>query len=195
MTCKQRPHFGLAQHPDRYVDTCWGHCSCMYIRRLEGDTRATASSHQREVFWDGLCDSRRESSTPPPRPVPPHPVSLFPERTRVAAIVARGLCWRHQKQGWQGEAYLTVQWRTETSTGNLTRCYGYVRDRVEEHRLRAGFGRGQVFFNTDLPAHTSGTYAAEVCPERVGGFRNRSPPVGAFVLGHACTGADAILSV
>jgi len=73
-------------------------------------------------------------------------------------------------QGWEGEAYLTVQWRTETSTGNLTRCYGLVRDRVEEYRLREGLGRGQVFFNTDLVAHTSGTYASKVCPKALGGL-------------------------
>lgn len=65
-------------------------------------------------------------------------------------------------QGWEREGYLAVQWRTETSTGNLTRCYGHVRDRIEEYRTREVFKRGQVFFNTDLPQHVSTTYS-KVC--------------------------------
>lgn len=56
-----------------------------------------------------------------------------------------------------------MQWRTETSTGNLTECYGlHVRSAVEERRLSLGFSRSQVFFNTDLVGETSTTYNATV---------------------------------
>lgn len=58
---------------------------------------------------------------------------------------------------------MAVQWRTETSTGNLTECYQLrVRSAVEEQRLALGFGRNQVFFNTDLVGQASTTYNASV---------------------------------
>ncbi|CAM9950932.1 unnamed protein product [Ectocarpus sp. 6 AP-2014] len=66
-----------------------------------------------------------------------------------------------QQQGWENEAFLAVQWRTETSTGNLTACYGHVREAVERYREQEGFDRGQVFFNTDLTPHSSGTYSSQ----------------------------------
>lgn len=58
---------------------------------------------------------------------------------------------------------MAVQWRTETSTGNLTQCYErYVQSAVEEQRLELGFGREQVYFNTDLVGQASTTYNASV---------------------------------
>lgn len=58
---------------------------------------------------------------------------------------------------------MAVQWRTETSTGNLTECYKlHVRSAVEERRLELGFGQDQVFFNTDLVGQASTTYNATV---------------------------------
>lgn len=68
-------------------------------------------------------------------------------------------CW----QGWERRRFIAVQWRTETSRGNLTQCYDrYVGPAVEEHRLRRGLGRNQVYFNTDLVGRTSGTYRRSV---------------------------------
>ena len=70
--------------------------------------------------------------------------------------------WRGLK-GWKGGEFMAVQWRTETSTGNLTECYElHVRSAVEEQRLALGFGRDQVFFNTDLVGQASTTYNASV---------------------------------
>ncbi|CAN0211757.1 unnamed protein product, partial [Ectocarpus fasciculatus] len=67
------------------------------------------------------------------------------------------------QEGWRGGRFLAVQWRTETSTGNLTECYvHHVRSAVEERRLSLGFSRSQVFFNTDLVGETSTTYNATV---------------------------------
>ncbi|CAM9633051.1 unnamed protein product [Ectocarpus sp. 12 AP-2014] len=67
------------------------------------------------------------------------------------------------QEGWKDGGFLSVQWRTETSTGNLTECYGlHVRSAVEERRLSLGFSRSQVFFNTDLVGETSTTYNATV---------------------------------
>ncbi|CAN0013113.1 unnamed protein product [Ectocarpus fasciculatus] len=66
-----------------------------------------------------------------------------------------------QQEGWENQAFLAVQWRTETSTGNLTVCYGHVREAVERYREQEGFGRDQVFFNTDLTPHASGTYSSQ----------------------------------
>ncbi|CAM9689618.1 unnamed protein product, partial [Hapterophycus canaliculatus] len=63
--------------------------------------------------------------------------------------------------GWEDQAFLAVQWRTETSTGNLTVCYCHVRDAVEEYRLKEGLGRRQVYFNTDLAVNASDTYGSE----------------------------------
>lgn len=58
---------------------------------------------------------------------------------------------------------MAVQWRTETSTGNLTECYRlHVRSAVEERRLALGFRRHQVFFNIDLVGQASTTYNASV---------------------------------
>eukprot|EP00752_Nemacystus_decipiens_P006206 g5599.t1 len=63
-----------------------------------------------------------------------------------------------EQQGWENGTFLAVQWRTETAAGNLSTCYQHVRKKVDEFREKEGFERGQVFFNTDLPAGTSGTY-------------------------------------
>ncbi len=58
---------------------------------------------------------------------------------------------------------MAVQWRTETSMGNLTECYDlHVRSAVEDRRLALGFGRDQIFFNTDLVGQASTTYNASV---------------------------------
>lgn len=65
---------------------------------------------------------------------------------------------------------MAVQWRTETSTGNLTMCYQHVREGVEKYLAKKGFAPGQVFFNTDLTPHTSGTYASQVWLLSVDGF-------------------------
>lgn len=55
--------------------------------------------------------------------------------------------------------FLAVQWRTETATGNLAKCYRHVREAVEKFREKEGIERLQVFFNTDLTAGASSTYA------------------------------------
>ncbi|CAM9104073.1 unnamed protein product [Scytosiphon promiscuus] len=78
--------------------------------------------------------------------------------------VARRLI--NEQSGWEGQAFLAVQWRTETSTGNLTLCYCHVRDAVEKHRSREGLERGQVYFNTDLVADTSDTYGSQQAATR-----------------------------
>lgn len=58
---------------------------------------------------------------------------------------------------------MAVQWRTETSIGNLSECYElHVRSSVEDRRLALGFGRDQIFFNTDLVGQASTTYNASV---------------------------------
>lgn len=60
---------------------------------------------------------------------------------------------------WQNGTFLAVQWRTETATGSLVECYPHVRAAVEKFREKEGFERRQVFFNTDLTAGASFTYA------------------------------------
>ncbi|CAN0144509.1 unnamed protein product [Scytosiphon promiscuus] len=72
----------------------------------------------------------------------------------------------NEQPGWEGQAFLAVQWRTETSTGNLTLCYCHVRDAVEKHRAREGLERSQVYFNTDLAANASDTYGSEQAATR-----------------------------
>lgn len=58
---------------------------------------------------------------------------------------------------------MAVQWRTETSTGNLARCYErYVVPAIEQQRRWLGLGRNQVFFNTDLVGQASTTYNTSV---------------------------------
>lgn len=72
------------------------------------------------------------------------------------------MVFAYARQGWKNGEYLAVQWRTETSTGNLSTCYRHVHDMVEKYREEQGFDRNQVFFNTDLQEQTSGTYANKV---------------------------------
>lgn len=80
---------------------------------------------------------------------------------------------------------MAVQWRTETSTGNLTECYDlHVRSAVEEQRLALGFGRNQVFFNTDLVGQASTTYNASVSL--------RSPHVSIYSYDTAATRGQVI---
>lgn len=66
-------------------------------------------------------------------------------------------------KGWRNGRFMAVQWRTETSIGNLSECYElHVRSSVEDRRLALGFGRDQIFFNTDLVGQASTTYNASV---------------------------------
>lgn len=67
---------------------------------------------------------------------------------------------------WRDGQFMAVQWRTETSTGNnLRRCYEtHVRSSVEKRRKALGFGKRQVFFNTDLVGQASTTYNVSVSP-------------------------------
>ena len=58
---------------------------------------------------------------------------------------------------------MAVQWRTETSTGNLSWCYErYIVPAIEEQRRWLGFKRNQVYFNTDLVGQVSTTYNTSV---------------------------------
>ncbi|CAN0167309.1 unnamed protein product [Pylaiella littoralis] len=65
-----------------------------------------------------------------------------------------------QQKEWATGQFLAVQWRTETSFGNLTECYQEVKAVVEEQREKLGYGTHQVLFNTDLYGKTSGTFSA-----------------------------------
>lgn len=80
--------------------------------------------------------------------------------------------WKHRErsahscrviQGWENGQFVAVQWRTETSVGNLTDCYfRYVQPTIEEHRKALGLTLDQVFFNTDLVGQASTTYNSSV---------------------------------
>lgn len=58
---------------------------------------------------------------------------------------------------------MAVQWRTETSRGDLSECYTrYVAPAIEDFLHYLDLRRDQVFFNVDLIGQASTTYNASV---------------------------------
>ena len=58
---------------------------------------------------------------------------------------------------------MAVQWRTETSRGNLKDClYRHVLPAVEKRRKELKFSVMKVFFNVDLVGQVSTTYNSSV---------------------------------
>lgn len=147
-------------------------------------TRGDASNKSFPLNHQSMCDTTLHSKGPGiGKHIPPHSDCASVQRSEAAwfdaPIIAspatvpytRLTCARNatttttrsRNKGWKDGGFLSVQWRTETSTGNLTECYGlHVRSAVEERRLSLGFSRSQVFFNTDLVGETSTTYNATV---------------------------------
>lgn len=90
-------------------------------------------------------------------------LAIFPYVYLLVWHAASYRCVIQNCPKWGNGSFMAVQWRTETSTGNLTACYErYMRSAVEEQRLYLGFKRNQVYVNTDLVGRASTTYNSSV---------------------------------